>query len=214
MNVTCPNCASVFRVDPSKIPDAGVRARCSICSAVFAVRREGETKDRATAPTSGSGGAPAVHASASSAAAPGSQPAAPVAARPPAPSAPSTPAQYAPAQPNGGPWTEELTRQAGEGLIDVLAQYAPNMRAVIRDWVLFTPADIERRVGMTGGHIRHIDMVAGQLFNQRPLPGWANYATPIEGLYLCGADTHPGGEVTGAPGHNAAQAVLRELAQV
>ena len=120
--------------------------------------------------------------------------------------------QYAPARPYGGPWTDELTRQAGEGLIDVLEQYAPNMRAVMRDWVLFTPADIERRVGMTGGHIRHIDMVAGQLFNQRPLPGSANYATPIEGLYLCGADTHPGGEVTGAPGHNAAQAVLRELA--
>lgn len=98
MNVTCPNCASVFRVDPSKIPDAGVRARCSICSAVFAVRREGETKDRTTAPSPGSSGAPAVHA-ASSGAAPSARPAAPVAARAPVPSAATAPAQYTPSEP-------------------------------------------------------------------------------------------------------------------
>jgi phytoene dehydrogenase-like protein len=119
--------------------------------------------------------------------------------------------QYAPVRPAGAEWTEELARQAGERLIDTLAEYAPNIRDVIQDWVCFTPADIERRVGMTDGQIRHIDMLAGQLFAQRPLPGWANYRTPIDGLYLCGAGTHPGGEVTGAPGHNAAQAVLREM---
>ncbi|HVB63705.1 MAG TPA: NAD(P)/FAD-dependent oxidoreductase, partial [Nitrolancea sp.] len=61
---------------------------------------------------------------------------------------------------------------------------------------------------------RHIDMIAGQLLNQRPLPGWSDYRTPIDNLYLCGADTHPGGEVTGAPGHNAAHAVLKALALV
>jgi phytoene dehydrogenase-like protein len=115
--------------------------------------------------------------------------------------------QYAPVTPAEGSW-DELRQQAGEGLIDAIAQYAPNIRDVIRDWVLFTPLDIERRVGMTDGNIRHIDMVAGQLFNQRPLPGWSDYRTPLEGLYLCGAGTHPGGEVTGAPGHNAAQAVI------
>ncbi len=119
--------------------------------------------------------------------------------------------QYAPVKPNGGEWTEALTRQAGEMLIGTLEHYAPNIRDVIRDWVCFTPADIEQRVGMTDGNIRHIDMVAGQLLNQRPLPGWSDYHTPIENLYLCGADTHPGGEVTGAPGHNAAHAVLRAL---
>ncbi|HUZ01995.1 MAG TPA: NAD(P)/FAD-dependent oxidoreductase [Thermomicrobiaceae bacterium] len=118
--------------------------------------------------------------------------------------------QYAPVHPNGGAWTPELTRQAGEMLIDSLARYAPNIRSVMRDWVCFTPADIERRVGMTDGNIRHIDMVAGQLLNRRPLPGWSDYRTPIAGLYLCGADTHPGGEVTGAPGHNAAHVVLRD----
>jgi phytoene dehydrogenase-like protein len=122
--------------------------------------------------------------------------------------------QYAPVRPNGGEWTDELAHETGEMLIDTLAQYAPNIRGVIRDWVCFTPADIERRVGMTDGNIRHIDQIAGQLLNQRPLPGWSDYRTPIENLYLCGADTHPGGEVTGAPGHNAAHAVLRALAMV
>ena len=122
--------------------------------------------------------------------------------------------QYAPVKPHGGEWTDELAREAGEMLIRTLEQYAPNIRGVIRDWVCFTPADIERRVGMTDGNIRHIDMIAGQLLNQRPLPGWSDYRTPIENLYLCGADTHPGGEVTGAPGHNAAHAVLKALAKV
>ena len=122
--------------------------------------------------------------------------------------------QYAPVHPNGGDWTDELAHEAGEMLIDTLAQYAPNIRDVIRDWVCFTPADIEHRVGMTDGNIRHIDQIAGQLLNQRPLPGWSDYHTPIENLYLCGADTHPGGEVTGAPGHNAAHAVLKALAAV
>jgi phytoene dehydrogenase-like protein len=119
--------------------------------------------------------------------------------------------QYAPVRPNGGEWTPELTRQAGETLIDTLARYAPNMRDILLDWVCFTPADIERRVGMTDGNIRHIDMVAGQLFQSRPLPGWSDFRTPIDNLYLCGAATHPGGEVTGAPGYNAAHAVLKEL---
>jgi phytoene dehydrogenase-like protein len=114
--------------------------------------------------------------------------------------------QYAPVCPNGGEWNDALARQAGEQIISALARYAPNIREVIRAWVCFTPADIERRVGMTDGNIRHIDMVAGQLFAAR-MP----YRTPIDGLYLCGAGTHPGGEVTGAPGHNAARAVLRDV---
>ncbi|HET7038010.1 MAG TPA: NAD(P)/FAD-dependent oxidoreductase [Thermomicrobiaceae bacterium] len=120
--------------------------------------------------------------------------------------------QYAPVHPEGGEWTADLARQAGETLIDTLEQYAPNIRRVIRDWVCFTPADIERRVGLTDGNIRHIDQIAGQLFDQRPLPGWSDYRTPIRNLYLCGAGTHPGGEVTGAPGHNAAHVALRDLA--
>ena len=121
--------------------------------------------------------------------------------------------QYAPVTPAAGTW-DEMRESAGEGLIDAIAGYAPNIRDVIREWVLFTPQDIEERVGMTDGNIRHIDMVAGQLFNQRPLPGWSDYRTPLAGLYLCGAGTHPGGEVTGAPGHNAARRIIADMAHV
>jgi phytoene dehydrogenase-like protein len=77
--------------------------------------------------------------------------------------------------------------------------------------MLFTPADLESRVGLTDGNIRHLDLVPGQMFARRPLPGWARYRTPLAGLYLCGAGTHPGGEVTGAPGHNAAHVILEDL---
>jgi phytoene dehydrogenase-like protein len=119
--------------------------------------------------------------------------------------------QYAPVNPVDGPW-EDLRESTGEALIDVIQQYAPNIRDVIRDWTLYTPKDIEQRVGLTDGNIRHIDMIAGQVFDQRPLPGYADYTTPIDRLYLCGAGTHGGGEVTGAPGYNAANSILSRQA--
>lgn len=126
-------------------------------------------------------------------------------------------ALYAPVKPTGhgaNEWTPELTQLAGEKFIDRLEQFAPNIRTAIKDWVMFTPNVLEQRVGLPNGHIHHIDQIAGQMFANRPLPGWADYRMPIEGLYLCGADTHPGGEVTGANGYNAAHAVLKELALV
>ncbi len=117
---------------------------------------------------------------------------------------------YQPAKLNAGAWSDE--REAvGEQLIDELGQYAPNIRRAIVDWALLTPEDIEERVGLTDGNIRHIDMIPEQALRRRPLPGWADYRTPIEGLYMCGAGTHPGGEVTGAPGHNAAHVILEEV---
>ena len=79
--------------------------------------------------------------------------------------------------------------------------------------LLFTPPDLEQRVGLTDGNIRHIDIIPHQMFARRPLPGWAQYRTPVSQLYLCGAGTHPGGEVTGAPGHNAAQAILADISR-
>jgi phytoene dehydrogenase-like protein len=112
--------------------------------------------------------------------------------------------QYAPVH---AAW-DELRESTGMHLIETLAAYAPDIRARIRDWMLLTPADIEARVGLTDGNIRHVDMVVGQMLSQRPLAGWSDYRTPVAGLYLCGAGTHPGGEVTGAPGHNAAAALL------
>ena len=95
-----------------------------------------------------------------------------------------------------------------------LATYAPNLREAIVDWSLFTPWDLEQRVGLTDGNIRHLDIVPSQFLTQRPLPGYADYRTPIPGLYLCGAGTPPGGEVTGAPGHNAAAGGAARLGRV
>jgi phytoene dehydrogenase-like protein len=116
---------------------------------------------------------------------------------------------YAPPHLRAGTW-EEQRCAVGEHLLDTLTSYAPNFRRVLLDWQLFTPVDLEQRVGLTDGNIRHIDIVPQQMFARRPLPGWAQYRTPVPRLYLCGAGTHPGGEVTGAPGHNAAHAILAD----
>ena len=117
---------------------------------------------------------------------------------------------YAPVHPRDGDW-EQLREPVGEAMIEVLTQYAPDLRDCLIDWSLFTPADLEQRIWLTDGNIRHLDIVPGQIFDRRPLKGWARYETPITGLYLCGAGTHPGGEVTGACGHNAAHAILETL---
>ena len=117
---------------------------------------------------------------------------------------------FLPSHVRDGSWSE-ARHEFGERLIDVVTKYAPNFRDAIIDWTLLTPEDIEERIGLTDGNIRHLDMIPQQMMSRRPLPGWSDYRTPIEGLYLCGAGTHPGGEVTGAPGHNAAHVVLEEL---
>lgn len=119
--------------------------------------------------------------------------------------------QFAPVRLAEGTW-DEARQRVGEALIESVAQYVPNLREVIDDWILYTPIDLERRVGLTDGNIHHIDVIRSQMFQDRPHRMLAGYRTPIEGLYLCGAGTHPGGEVTGAPGHNAAQVVLRDRA--
>ena len=116
---------------------------------------------------------------------------------------------YAPVNLRQRTW-DTRREEVGEHLIDTLSHYAPNLRDVIVHWSLFTPLDIDRRVALTDGNIRHLDMTPGQMFDRRPLTGWARYRTPIANLYLCGAGTHPGGEVTGAPGHNAAAAILSD----
>ena len=111
-----------------------------------------------------------------------------------------------------GSWSEAGPKY-GEWLIDYVSEYAPNFRDSIIDWVFLTPEDIEERIGLTDGNIRHLDMIPQQMMSRRPLPGWSDYRSPVQGLYLCGAGTHPGGEVTGAPGHNAAHAVLDDLSR-
>lgn len=101
---------------------------------------------------------------------------------------------------------EEFT----ERVLADLIEYAPNIRDHILERVTITPLDIEREYGLTEGNIFHGAMFLDQLFGARPLPELAGYRTPIEGYYLCGSGTHPGGGVTGAPGHNAANVVLAD----
>ena len=119
---------------------------------------------------------------------------------------------YAPSKLKTGSWSS-LKHDVGQHIIATISEYAPNFPDIIIDWELFTPEDLEERVYLTNGNIRHLDIIAQQMFSNRPSTLSADYRTPIKGLYLCGAGTHPGGEVTGAPGHNAARAVLNDLAK-
>lgn len=117
--------------------------------------------------------------------------------------------RYEPVRPRSRSW-DQLRATEGERIVDVLTEYAPNFRRSLIDWQVYTPLDLERRVSLTDGNYHHTDHVVGQLLGDRLFPG-GGHRTPVAGLYLCGAGTHPGGEVTGAPGHNAAHAVLADL---
>lgn len=117
--------------------------------------------------------------------------------------------QYAPGQPNGSDWDSYRDR-AAETVLDTVAEYAPDVRRAVEHWQVKTPVDLERELGLTGGSIFHGDITPDQILSFRPVPGWARYRTPVPGLYLCGSAAHPGGGVTGAPGHNAAQAILED----
>ncbi len=116
--------------------------------------------------------------------------------------------QYAPYTLAQGDWRDERERFA-DRIVDLLAEYAPNMKTAIEHRHALSPLDLEEQFGLTGGNIFHGEMSPSQLFFLRPLAGWARYATPIRNLYLCGSGTHPGGGVMGAPGHNAAREILR-----
>jgi len=98
----------------------------------------------------------------------------------------------------------------GDRVLAQIERYAPNVRRAVIARDVLTPLDLERRFALTEGNIFHGDPSLEQMFFMRPLPGWAHYRTPIHGLYLCGAGTHPGGGVTGAPGHNAAHVMLAD----
>ena len=118
--------------------------------------------------------------------------------------------QYVPYRLQSGTW-DEKRELLGDRVVKKIAEYAPNVpKSVVARQVL-TPLDLERVYGLTEGNIFHGDLSLEQLFFMRPVAGWARYRTPVEGLYLCGAGAHPGGGVTGAPGHNAARQVLRDL---
>jgi phytoene dehydrogenase-like protein len=116
----------------------------------------------------------------------------------------------APARLASGTW-DDVKEEVAERLIDQLNDYAPNFRDSIVHYTLRTPLDLERENGLTDGCIWHIQHNGEQLFWRRPLPELADYRAPQKGLYLCGSGQHPGGEVSGIPGHNAAHEVLKDL---
>jgi phytoene dehydrogenase-like protein len=117
--------------------------------------------------------------------------------------------QYVPYRLREGTW-DEKRELLGDRVVKKIAEYAPNVPNAILVRQVLTPLDLERTYGLTEGNIFHGDLTLEQLFFMRPVPGWSQYRTPIAGLYLCGAGAHPGGGVTGAPGHNAAHQVLRD----
>jgi phytoene dehydrogenase-like protein len=96
-------------------------------------------------------------------------------------------------------------------VIRTLDRYAPGIGQLIEGRRVLTPADLEAVYGLTGGHIYHGEPALDQLFTMRPVLGWAQYRTPIEGLFLCGSGTHPGGGLTAAAGQNAAREILRAV---
>jgi len=117
--------------------------------------------------------------------------------------------QYVPYRLRQGTW-DENRELLGDRVIRKIAEHAPNVPGSILARQVLTPLDLERTYGLTEGNIFHGDLTLEQLFFMRPVAGWSQYRTPIDGLYLCGAGAHPGGGVTGAPGHNAALQALRD----
>jgi phytoene dehydrogenase-like protein len=118
--------------------------------------------------------------------------------------------QYVPYKLRQGTW-DDKRELLGNRVVNKIAEYAANVPGTIIARQVLTPLDLERTYGLTEGNIFHGDLTLEQLFFNRPVPGWSQYRTPIAGLYLCGAGAHPGGGVTGAPGHNAAHQVLHDL---
>jgi phytoene dehydrogenase-like protein len=117
--------------------------------------------------------------------------------------------QYAPTNLRAGSW-DDIKEKFADRCFDVLTEYAPNFRRAVIARQVLSPLDIERRFGLTGGNIFQGAMTLDRLFFLRPVAGWAQYRTPIRGLYLCGAATHPGGGVMGACGYNAAREMLKD----
>ncbi|PYS96989.1 MAG: amine oxidase [Acidobacteria bacterium] len=118
--------------------------------------------------------------------------------------------QYGPYRLKEGTWPE-IREKVGDDIIDTLAEYAPNIKKAIIGREVLSPWDLEQTFGLTEGNIFHGEMTPDQLFFLRPAMRWAQYRTPIRGLYLCGSGAHPGGGVMGAPGRNAAREILKDL---
>lgn len=119
-------------------------------------------------------------------------------------------AQYAPYRLAGGDNWDDIKEAFADRCVELLARYAPNVPGAVVHRQVLSPVDLERTFGLTGGNIMQGAMSLNQLFFRRPVPGWADHRTPVAGLYLCGAASHPGGGVMGACGRNAAREILRD----
>jgi len=117
--------------------------------------------------------------------------------------------QFLPYRLRQSDWPAERER-LGDRVTEVISHYAPNVPGTVVARRVLSPFDLEQSFGITEGNIFHGDINLGQLSFMRPVPGWSQYRTPVDGLYLCGAGTHPGGGVTGAPGYNAAKRILAD----
>jgi phytoene dehydrogenase-like protein len=118
-------------------------------------------------------------------------------------------AKYVPYELREGDWDEQKEVFA-DVVEDTLAAYAPNLRSLVQARHVISLLDLENVYGLPEGNPNHGEMILNQFFHMRPIPGHARYRAPIEGLYLCGAGCHPGGLVTGLPGHNAAREILKD----
>lgn len=118
--------------------------------------------------------------------------------------------QYAPYKLAEGLQWDELKESFADRCLEVLARYAPNIAKIVEHRQVLSPLDLERTFGITGGNIMQGAMHFHQLYSMRPVAGWADHRTPVRGLYLCGAASHPGGGVMGACGKNAAEEILRD----
>ncbi|MDI9407859.1 MAG: NAD(P)/FAD-dependent oxidoreductase [Candidatus Pacebacteria bacterium] len=122
--------------------------------------------------------------------------------------------QYCPYKLAAGEWTDARRKAFGDTVINAIAKHSPNFKSLILHAEVRTPWDIEREVGLTEGNIFQGELTMDQLLFNRPIPGYAQYHTPIDNLYLCGSTTHPGGGVMGAPGANAARTVLGDIGKL
>jgi phytoene dehydrogenase-like protein len=116
----------------------------------------------------------------------------------------------APVLPNGASW-DQHREQVADVMIDLVNSHAPNFKASVLGRQIMSPLDLERTFGLIGGDIFHGALSLDQMFSARPMLGHGDYRGPLKGLYMCGSGTHPGGGVTGAPGHNAAREIIADF---
>jgi phytoene dehydrogenase-like protein len=106
---------------------------------------------------------------------------------------------------------DDAKEKAADLVVDTVNRYAPNFKGSIIGRFIVSPLDLEREYGLTGGDIFHGALTLDQLYSARPVLGCADYRGPLARLYMCGSGTHPGGGVTGLPGHNAAREIIKDF---